>query len=499
MRRFAAAAAVLLVAAAGIGPAAPARASVESELSFHRGVIAYAEGRLDEAVAEFERVLVDEPDDAATHQYLGLIAVEQADFERAIASYRRAVELTPDDPELRLELGSALLEAGRNDEASELLDPLVAADPSLARGQLLAGIASYRLRRYAESAERLEEATRLDPGLSREARYYTGLVYAYLGNVPAASDAFAAVQDQSPLHPLGQSAAELGREMEPYRGGRPWELALTLGTEYDSNPLVVGSLVPREDDVRGVASLRTSFRAIGTERYELSAGYDAYVSLHAEEDAVDVQTHLGWLAGSALVGPVRASLRYDYSYTFLDLTNKFQSVHRVTPRLLWSQSRYTATELGYQFLDFEYYRPNFDPVLDQDGNRHVASAGQFLFPGNWIEFVRVGVAYDHNESRGAEFRYDGYEVNLRAGLRLPFQFRVTADYGYTRREYDEKSFFDPSRKRDDDVHRVSIQVARPLTEALELTLYGFYRNNGSNVAVYDYDRAIVGTYLSYRF
>jgi hypothetical protein len=37
--------------------AVSAQASVESELAFHRGVVAYGEGRLDPARQEFERVL----------------------------------------------------------------------------------------------------------------------------------------------------------------------------------------------------------------------------------------------------------------------------------------------------------------------------------------------------------------------------------------------------------------------------------------------------------
>jgi hypothetical protein len=248
-----------------------------------------------------------------------------------------------------------------------------------------------------------------------------------------------------------------------------------------------------------VASLRSSFRAIGTERYQLSAGYDAYVSLHADLGLVDIQTHLGWVGGSVNLGPTRASLRYDYSFTFLDLTKKFQAAQRVTPTFLWSQSRWTATEVTYQFLDVEYFRDNFDPTLDQDGTRHLVSAGQFLFPGGWFDFVRLGLAWDHSETEGEEFRYDGYEVALRTAFRLPFEVRASAEYAYTRREYDEPSFFDPSRIRDDDVHRMSIQLARPITEALEVTLYGLYRNNGSNVSVYDYDRVIGGAYLSYRF
>ena len=33
----------------------------------------------------------------------------------------------------------------------------------------------------------------------------------------------------------------------------------------------------------------------------------------------------------------------------------------------------------------------------------------------------------------------------------------------------------------------------------EVSLSSYYRDNDSNVAVYDYDRTILGTYVTYRF
>ena len=64
--------------------AAPARASVQSELAFHRGVVAYGDGRMAEARGAFEQVLAEDPEDTSALHYLGLIAQAEGDFDAAI-------------------------------------------------------------------------------------------------------------------------------------------------------------------------------------------------------------------------------------------------------------------------------------------------------------------------------------------------------------------------------------------------------------------------------
>jgi hypothetical protein len=60
------------------------KASIETELHDHRGVVAYGEGRLDQARLLFEKVLAEDPDDKATLQYLALIAQGQGEIEFAM-------------------------------------------------------------------------------------------------------------------------------------------------------------------------------------------------------------------------------------------------------------------------------------------------------------------------------------------------------------------------------------------------------------------------------
>jgi tetratricopeptide (TPR) repeat protein len=122
--------------------ALPAVASVDSELAFHRGVVAFGDERYVDARLAFEKVLAEDPEDAAAIQYLGLIAQEQGDPDGAVANFERALALEPDNTDLRLDLGSALLEAGRIDEARAAIDQVLAARPDDARANLFAGIAA---------------------------------------------------------------------------------------------------------------------------------------------------------------------------------------------------------------------------------------------------------------------------------------------------------------------------------------------------------------------
>ena len=165
------------------------------------------------------------------------------------------------------------------------------------------------------------------------------------------------------MHPLGRSASELREGMQAPGPRRPWELAITSGIEYDSNPMLVGSGVPigEEDDFRAVMRLQASYR-YDSEHFRLSAGYDGYGSVHEDLGEVDLFTNVGWAAGSVRIEPVRLNLRYDFAYTKLDLNQKYQRVHRITPSITVTESRWGLSELFYQYQDIDYFFDNRLPI-----------------------------------------------------------------------------------------------------------------------------------------
>jgi hypothetical protein len=76
---------------------------------------------------------------------------------------------------------------------------------------------------------------------------------------------------------------------------------------------------------------------------------------------------------------------------------------------------------------------------------------------------------------------------------------LTADYRFARRDYRRDSVFEPGTERDDRIHRVTAELARPLGEHLEVSIAGSWRDNGSNVGEFDYERTVLGTYVTYAF
>ena len=55
------------------------------------------QGKLDEAVACYQRALLLKPDYAAAHNNLGNVFKDQRKLDEAVACYRRALQLQPDD------------------------------------------------------------------------------------------------------------------------------------------------------------------------------------------------------------------------------------------------------------------------------------------------------------------------------------------------------------------------------------------------------------------
>lgn len=492
--------------------ASPAYGSAESELAFHRGVVAYADGKLAQARRDFERVLAEDPDDREALRYLGLILKAQGQPGRALEIQDRALALDPEDPQLAFDRAVTLLELGRNAEALAAFDAVLAVEPDHARARFYAGVAAYRTGNAAAALPHLERAAELDPTLAVEARYYTGLAETQTGDLSAAAGSFSVVAEQSPISPLGRSAASLTEELRAARAGRPWSIALTAGGEWDSNPTLAGSddFLPdgqpnpgadSDPDYRGVFTAEGSARLFANERVSVSAGYDGYWSLNHDVSEVDLQTHAGWVSGGTLVGPVRLGLRYDYAHTLLSMTNPFRQLHRATPSLAVRQGNWGLTQPYYQLQYANFQDVDFPPnaTFERDGPRHVFGLNQFFFLPAPFTYVTVGAVGDLRDADGTEWRYDGFETSLGAGYDFPHAVSFAWLWRFAHRDYREQSAFSPYDRREDSTHLVSAEIARPILDHWVARVAGSFAFQDSNIPVYDHTRKVVGAYLTYQW
>ena len=75
----------------------PARIRRSSEAHCNRGNVLQAQGKLDEAIADYNHALLMlKPGLAEIHGDLGNVSLAQKKLEEAVASYERALKLKPD-------------------------------------------------------------------------------------------------------------------------------------------------------------------------------------------------------------------------------------------------------------------------------------------------------------------------------------------------------------------------------------------------------------------
>jgi Flp pilus assembly protein TadD len=176
------------------------------------GVALQAQGRLDEAAAQYRHAIATRPDYAPAHNNLGVVLLKRGNIGEAIAAYQHALAYHPDDPGTRVNLALALVSQGRRAEALPHyrrvveLEPLnmarrydlgnlllemqdaVAAEkefrtlvelaPDAAQAHSRLGIALAQQSRFDEAAGAFRTALALRPGYPEAERYLTMVLQA---------------------------------------------------------------------------------------------------------------------------------------------------------------------------------------------------------------------------------------------------------------------------------------------------------------------------------
>ncbi len=123
------------------------------QADFTHAATAHREGRLDEAVGYYQRVIAASPGHAGAWANIGVAHRQLGALSAAIACYRRALELRPGDPMVLGNLGNALKDAGRSDESIAIHRSAMAAAPADPRLVYNLGIALMQAGAVAQAEE----------------------------------------------------------------------------------------------------------------------------------------------------------------------------------------------------------------------------------------------------------------------------------------------------------------------------------------------------------
>jgi hypothetical protein len=401
-----------------------------------------------------------------------------------------------------------------------------------------AGVAWLQAEERERAREALERVRREAPG--------TAWATAAARALAEAEGRTRGLRDRRDLEGLQQAERPLGRT--PDRGSRrqgPW-IVLSGGAEYDSNVLLRGDGVQVPDEISDEGDGRAVWTAqVGSELWRnRDWTFGALVAYYgsAHFDLTDFDTHYpsvtAWLDrrfGEATV----ARLQYDFSYAWVG-GDAYLREHSAIPALFhdWGGRRGTTRLFGE--LTWDDYRFDHDDVvdgvpggtagdpcpvgvttpcgpfgLDESEERNRDGFWAIVGFDHVVPFEELrselsfGYRWHHYDAEGREYDFQAHEVGLGARTLLPWRLVLDLQGSFTWRPYDHRSTYpDPDdlvsglqyRLRNGDkeerIWQADAILERPITEWLIASLRYEYTRNDANVEVFDYDRHIVGGYLT---
>jgi tetratricopeptide (TPR) repeat protein len=168
-----------------------------AEAHYRIGAISAQLGNASKAAEEFRQVLDIDPYHAQARSALasyhlnrGVIFRGQHQVEEAARELKEAVRMDPKSGTAYVELGQVYEETGRYQEAAEVYGKATAADSGSIPGHLHLGLVCNHLGQYARAVKALETVLRIHPD-DPEAHAGLGVAYAQQGQRQQAKAAFA--------------------------------------------------------------------------------------------------------------------------------------------------------------------------------------------------------------------------------------------------------------------------------------------------------------------
>ncbi|HEY2988158.1 MAG TPA: tetratricopeptide repeat protein [Candidatus Binatia bacterium] len=540
------------------GPAPLARAQIPSESALHapvfvdRGVVAYTEGRYEEALKELEQALKLDPENVDALYYQGLVYAAMNRPADAIAALERARKLRPTDPDAAFQLGALYFGQKDYEKAEPFLKEVYRVDPKRPNLGYYLGFIEFGKQNFREALTYFKANVPSDNDFDQLNRFYTALTLARLG---APGEAKAEIEQAIRLQPASPLTAPAQRLGEVLAGaeqeGKRFTGQLRLGTFYDTNvPVVPGPVgakpsppaltPPKEPEVAAfrakshrqatagsltVLDLEYKWLKTGnaSEGWEGAISHRFLQTYNFNEHLRDFNTqnqtptasilHRGMLPSFLASLPYSAGAQVSYDYISLGNAPFFQR-WIFSPYLSVVENSWNATTLVYRYQSKDFFHdekafvsipltPKHSDVQDA-ANQMVGLLHFFLFEKG-RHYAKIGYQYDHESAEGDNWDYSGHR--LLAGFQYTFPWwdlRLRYDLDYHWRFYDNKNTLHPgaapntTRRRDNEPIQ-QVALAKDLSHGLNVGIEYLYDRGDSNLGLYDFRRHVITTSVAWRF
>jgi tetratricopeptide (TPR) repeat protein len=229
------------------------------------------------AIAEWEELVKEYPDDAPLQNNTGRALAKAGRFEEAIPHYQKGLEINPQYYLIHNNLGMALFAMGRFDDAIREYEKGLEIYPDSAELHNNLGQALAQTGQLEEAVKHFERAVYIKPDYA-EAHVNLGIALLSAGRLDLAANEFSSAVDSDPRSAVAHTY--LGTTLY-YGHGKvqealaQWRKALELNPDYVialSQTAQALSASPTASDRNGAEAVKLAERAV-----ELSKGEDAVI------------------------------------------------------------------------------------------------------------------------------------------------------------------------------------------------------------------------------
>jgi tetratricopeptide (TPR) repeat protein len=258
--------------------------NVEAFLLLQR--VKLAQGKVDEAIAGYQKVVTAFPKAAQGHYLLALAWLQKGEARKAIAGCERAMELEADHLDALRLMAELHIRAGQPDQALSAVRPYLARHPEDVSLLGVVGAAQGARKDHVQAAATYREMIRKMPTNPR-GPYLLGLALRKLGREEEAAASFEAALKLDPafLEPLDQVAGLLAARGGRWAdGARRIEQQIAVVPESAAHSYLLGTYLSRMRDWEGAE--RAFLKAV-QQRPELTAAYVGLSHVYARTRRVD--------------------------------------------------------------------------------------------------------------------------------------------------------------------------------------------------------------------
>ncbi len=439
---------------------------------------------------------------------LGRVLRLRLEYQKAREYLEEALRLKPNYPAARLLLAETLMGLEQWSPAQEQLKQLEASGYEPGRTALLLGQLAARRGEQGQAVDYLQRAAQ-DPAVAQDAKFQLSLVLAQQRQYREAQKTMEqaiAVAPATPTADLGQRyLTALERRSHE---NRPFRFLVTTGWDYDSNVTLQPGDPAAAQQVSGKGD--AVYTQTGVVEYTLGAGrpwslltqYMYYQNFHPRLTKFDMLGHTAGLSPIYTWEKGRLYLPFNFNYTDVE-NDKYYTSYYFTPTYLHMLSPKVGLEFGGRTARQYYWFPLSLPQDDRSGRILGGSLGLYYFFKNQEGYLLARGTFEHNWASGDNWSSNCYRFffaglypvtsKLKTSLFVDFMLQPYVN------DFTGSPQFLSGSPRNDKILILGAQATYTIYKGLEANIHYYFVRDASNVALYDYDRHIIGGQLGYRY